>query len=112
MGGATYPIPGDNINTTALAASLVIKATRGVLYEIRGYNDAVVAQFVQIHDASSLPADASVPEEVFIVAATSNFSITFPQGKKFTTGIVVTNSSTPATKTIGAADCWFSADFE
>lgn len=101
----------SNINTSAAAASLVIKASAGRLIEIRGYNSKASAQFIQVHDASSLPADTAVPEETFTVPASSNFYIEFLAHKSFTTGIVVCNSSTMATKTIGSADCWFSADY-
>jgi len=99
-------------NTTAYATNLVVKASAGKLFEIRGYNSLASAQFIQVHDAASLPADTTVPEEVFTVSASSNFSISFPQGKVFSVGIVICNSSTGPTKTIGAADCWFSSDFE
>ena len=106
------PTTHSNINTSALAASLLIKSSAGRCYEIRGYNNKATPQFIQVHDAASLPADASVPEEVFTVPATANFTIEFPRGKSFTVGMVVCNSSTAATKTIGSADCWFSCDFE
>jgi len=99
-------------NTSAYATSLVVKASAGKLFEIRGYNSKASAQFIQVHDAASLPANGAVPEETFTVGASSNFSISFPQGKAFSTGIVISNSSTGATKTIGSADCWFSSDFE
>tara|TARA_Y100000310_G_scaffold140332_2_gene139715 strand:+ start:11448 stop:13253 length:1806 start_codon:yes stop_codon:yes gene_type:complete len=108
---STQPVEPSNINTSAAATSLVIKASAGTIYEIRGHNDNAAAQYIQVHDASSLPADTAVPEDSFIVAANSNFSISYPQGKSCATGIVVTNSSTLATKTIGGADCWFSAEY-
>ena len=108
---STQPVEPSNVNTTAAAASLVIKASAGTLYEVSGYNSNASAQFILVHDAASLPADATVPEDVIRVPATSSFSITYPQGKSFGTGIVVYNSSTYATKTIGSADCWFSAEY-
>lgn len=97
-------------HTTAYAASLVIKSAPGTLKEIRGYNSGA-AQFIQVHDASSLPADTAIPEEVIYVPAAQNFAITPKEGSPFGTGIVVCNSSTGPTKTIGAADCWFSAEY-
>ena len=108
---STQPVEPSNINTSAAATSLVIKASAGTIYEVRGHNDAASSQYIQVHDAASLPADTAVPEDSFLVAADSNFSITFPQGKSCATGIVVSNSSTLATKTIGSADCWFSAEY-
>lgn len=101
----------SNGNTTAYAASLVIKASAGKCFEIRGYNSGA-AQFIQVHDAASLPADTAIPEDLVYVGATQNFSIVYERGKSFATGIVVCNSSTGPTKTIGGADCWFSSEFE
>jgi len=109
--GTVLPTAVTNINTSAAAASLVVKASPGTAYEIRGHNDKASSQYIQVHDASSLPADTAVPEDVIIVPADSNFFISYPQGKVFATGIVVSNSSTMATKTIGSADCWISAEY-
>lgn len=101
-----------NATTTANAASLVVKATAGLLYGLTGYNAKTSAQFIQIHDAASLPADTAVPKVVFSVPASSNFSLDYGEyAKSFTTGIVICNSSTEATKTIGSADCWFDVQY-
>ncbi len=104
------PVTPSNINTAAYATNLVVKAAAGTCFEVRGFNSGA-AQFIQVHDASSLPADTAVPEDILYVAAASNFSLTYPEGKAFTTGITLCNSSTGPTKTVGAADCWFSAEF-
>jgi hypothetical protein len=101
-----------NTTTTALAASLVVKAVPGILYGLSGINNKGSAQYIQVHDATALPADAAVPKIVFTVPATSNFSIDFGYyGRAFLVGIVVCNSSTLATKTIGSADCWFDVQY-
>ena len=102
----------QNSTTTALAASLVVKAAPGIVYGLSGINNKASAQYIQIHDASSLPADTAVPKVVVTVPATSNFSIDFGYyGRSFGTGIVICNSSTLATKTIGAADCWLDVSY-
>lgn len=107
---STQPVEPSNINTTALATSLVVLAAAGTLYQFAGFNTGP-SQVIQLHDAASLPADTAVPEVKFWVAADSAFSRTFPQGISLTVGIVLSNSSTLSTKTIGAADCEFDATY-
>ena len=97
--------------TTALAASLVVKAKAGTLYGLTGDNNKSSEQFIQIHDAASPPADPAVPKIVFRVPAAKSFSLDYNEGREFQVGIVVSNSSTEATKTIGSADCWFDVQY-
>lgn len=99
--------------TSALAASLVVKASAGVLYGFSGFNNSASAQYIQVHDSATLPADTAVPEVVIKADAGENFfwSPTVA-GVSFTAGIVLCNSSTAATKTIGSADCWFQAEYK
>lgn len=102
----------SNAATTAYAASLIVKSAAGTLVGLSGYNSKTSTQFLQIHDAAALPADAAVPKVVLAVPASSPFSLDFgPRGRAFASGIVICNSSTGPTKTIGSADLWLDAQY-
>lgn len=105
-------VPPKNATVAAYAASKVIKNAAGTLRSVSGYNSKAAPQFIQLHDAAALPADTAVPAVILFVGAQSNFSFDFGlSGRSFANGIVVCNSSTGPTKTIGAADCWFDGQY-
>ena len=97
----------DVVASAAYEKKHILKDGPGVLISLVGYNSGA-AQFIQIHDSAALPANGAVPVYTFKVEATSNFSLDIPiSGAPFGVGIVVCNSSTGPTKTIGGDDCWF-----
>lgn len=103
---------GNNAAGMAAATNLVVKAAPGTLYGFTVYNAKASAQFIQLHDATALPSDTAVPVLSLAVAATSNLVVDLGvRGKSFSTGIVICNSSTVATKTVGSADCSFEARY-
>ncbi|MCK4827755.1 hypothetical protein KA005_69145 [bacterium] len=105
-----------NVNyydSSALEASVVIKASPGTLFSITGHNNKAAAQFIQLHDAAALPADTAVPKIVLQASANENFHYELKEiGRYFKVGIVVCNSSTLAQKTLGGNDCFFNAQYD
>lgn len=115
----TYPTPSgaaaqalSNDTSTAYEASSVTKASPGTVYGVTGYNSKTSAQFFQFFNSTTVPADATAPVITIYVAAQSNFSIDFGvYGRRFSTGIAWSNSSTGATKTIGSADMFVDVNY-
>jgi len=108
------PVPPTTSNNTLVrvkghtVASLIGLAYPGRLFLLVGHNAKATAQFIQVHNSATLPSEAAVPEWSFLVAANSNFSLDLSlYGDHYNAGVVVCNSSTRATKTIGSADCSF-----
>ncbi len=90
----------SSIATTAVAASLVLKASAGNLY---GFNvvTGASAGYLMIFDAVLAPADGSVaPKRVIAIAANTSVDRTFGKPIRFNTGITLVFSTTgPFTKT-------------
>jgi len=106
-----YPGP-LNFNQGALRSSIVVPG-RIVVYGFTVYNTKASAQYFNVFDASTLPADTAVPLFSFPLAANNGVGFGWqPNGRQFQTGLVLCNSSTDATKTIGAADCFFDVQFD
>jgi len=105
-----------NVNyddSVAYEASAIVKATPGTIYSVVGYNSKGSAQFIQLHDSATLPANDAVPAMIWTVPASDNFFLDFGEiGRWCEKGIVLSNSSTGPTKTIGSADCWFSVQYK
>jgi hypothetical protein len=102
----------DNATSTAYEASRVIKITPGTVYKISVYNSLGSAQWIQLHNATSLPADTAVPVVTATIATIANLFLDWADiGRYFSTGIVICNSTTGPTKTIGAANCWFDVQY-
>ena len=99
-------------DSVAYEASTIAKATPGAIFSIVGYNSKVSAQFIQLHNSATLPADTAIPAIMFSVPALSNFFYDFGEiGRQCSAGIVLCNSSTGPTKTIGSADCFFNVQY-
>jgi len=105
-----YPKDWDS---QGLIASAVVSTAPAHVLEIRGVNTSASTRYVQMFNATSVPADAAVPYTTPIpVAPGGTFSLTFPAGLLFSTGVCVATSSTAATKAVGAAELWCSVTYK
>lgn len=95
--------------STAYEASRQAVATAAIFLGLIVHNSKASAQFIQVHDVSSAPADTAVPKEIFYVPAQT--TVALDVSDSYVNGIYVCNSSTGPTKTIGSADCWFTVRY-
>lgn len=103
-----------NSNSTALEASRVVKASAGRLYKLFVYNNEAQANFIQIHNTASVPAEGVVPFWAFPIAASSflPYPVDFDvYGLYLSTGITIVNSTTANTKTLGGANLLIMAQY-
>lgn len=111
-GGVVSFAAAANYASAALEASHVVKATAGTLWGLSVFNNSASDQYYQLFDSATLPADGVVPIEPMKVIAGGTGSWSFSDiGRAFASGIVVCNSSTGVTKTIGSADSLFDAQY-
>ncbi len=99
------------VDSTALEASHVLKASSGRLHHLVVTNTNAAARYIQLFDAAALPGDGTVPTVLLgsiASGATATFDLSI-YGRQFANGIVVCNSTTATTKTLGSADSWFDA---
>jgi hypothetical protein len=105
IGAGVEPLQSSYYQTTAVAASGVATTVDSHFLGIHGYNNNASAQFIQLYDSATVPADTTIPKIVFNAPGNSNFFFDVnTRGIRFQNGISWSNSSTLATKTIGAAD--------
>jgi hypothetical protein len=101
-----------NSFSTGLEASHVVSAGEGRLYGFTVSSTRASGQFVQVFDAQALPVDGAVPILSIDIATVTAKGVDFgPMGRWFYRGIILCNSTTQGSKTLGAADCLFDAQY-
>lgn len=94
--------------STAQEAGRAVKASPGRIYLITAHWAGTSPVYVQVHNKTSAPADASVPLFSYKCEAGKNFCYSFPfDGFELGTGIYVCFSTTQATKTLAGTTGWF-----
>lgn len=109
--GETQGLVPVNKSSIAYSNSIVVKTGTGILYGFTVFNSKASSQWIQIFDARDVPADGAIPAWIGTVATIQNLGVNWLPGRTFQAGIVICNSSTGPTKTIGSADCWFDAQY-
>jgi hypothetical protein len=118
LSGGAVPVTSATATTvvsTALEASRVLKPSAGSLVSLHVYNAKTSAQFILIMNSATVPANGAVTllYPPINVPASSNVSLNFTTPLAASAGISVSNSSTGTfTKTIGSADCIFTAQVQ
>lgn len=108
----TAPAKGTSYSSPALEISKVVSASACLVSKIRVQNINGATRYVHIFNASSLPANTTVPTVMFTLTANSGGEVVFPiPTDRFSTGLVVAASSTQGALTISAtADFLISVD--
>lgn len=107
-----YRIP-FNASSPALANAIIASAGVARLYGFTVYNSKASGQYILVFDAAAVPANGAVSVMPALKVPTdANVSVYFGSvGRSFDRGIVVTNSTTATSLTIGLADCQFDVQY-
>lgn len=99
-----------NAPGTSLVASRVLSTRPCKLYAVIVFNNSASTQYIQIHETTTLPANGVAPKipSIPVAAGTTVMVDVGGQVGMDLDALTVCNSSTAATKTIGAADCMIS----
>ena len=113
---APRPLSGADLTPSIVSAQaatgVVIKAAPGVGYKLIYTNGNAAARYIQLHNATSAPADTTVPLLAVAVAAGASYTIDLgPFGAYFSTGIYACHSTSAFTKTLGSTDGGFFATY-
>jgi len=107
MGLSAIKIQGGDTSYNSGGAGNVFQVTTegAKLFSVVGYSNLGAVQYIQLWDLASYASVSGAPLICVAVAADSHFWLEFPTGRQFTNGILVANSTTAITHTVGAADC-------
>lgn len=106
-GDQTAYLSPFNVSSPKYESSRVVAAGRARLLGVSVFSSNVASQWIQLHDASTLPADGAVPVWTQTIGGVGNLGFLWIPGRIFEAGIVICNSTTGPTKTLGAADTFF-----
>jgi hypothetical protein len=101
-----------NAASPALASSIVAMVGAGRLLGFSVSNTKVSSQFIQVFDLGALPTNGAIPVQSIDIATVVAKAVSFAyDGRWMTRGIVIANSSTQGSLTLGSADCLFDVQY-
>jgi hypothetical protein len=100
----------SNKHSTGLANSIVISGAHE-LYGFTVNNTKAAAQYVLVFDLATLPSTGAVPDVSLTASASLDKGVVWLPARRMNQGIVIANSSTADTLTIGSADCFFDVQY-
>jgi hypothetical protein len=113
--GVWFPPPYRlpfNASSPALSSSIVASLGNARLWGFTVTSTNVAAQFIMLFDESGVPANGKIPRLTFNVAAANFVTADFGDaGRWHDRGIILCNSTTQGTLTLGAADCIFDVQY-
>lgn len=92
-----------------------VKAGAGLLFGFTVRTSRATAQFILLFDTANmaLPANGAIPVVPFDIAALSTLMVSYADvGRSFQQGILLVNSTTRTSLTVGSADCWFDVQYQ
>lgn len=98
-------------NSGAAVSSLIVKATSGLLFGFTASSSLAGGQFIHLYDQNTVPSNGAVPLVVFTVPTVSVAAVSYIPPRAFRNGIVICNSTTQNTLTLGAANTIFDVQF-
>lgn len=106
-----YRVPANGISA-ALSKSIVAASGAVRLFGFVATSTNVAAQFIQVFDLGAVPSNGAIPRFTLNVAAASFVAVSYGEvGCTFDRGIVICNSTTQGTLTLGAADTLFDVQY-
>lgn len=111
LAGEDIPLP---VNSTSPVAETfrVVKSGWTILYGCTMTNANVATRFLQGFDATTLPANGTVPVfSVHVPTATEGGISYSPTGRAFKAGVVLAISTTQNSLTLAGADALFDAQY-
>lgn len=107
MGGIALEPKPNNANPGKLVNALLAAAGQTYLFGFTVYSSKLAAQFVLLFDANAIPANGAVPLFALPVSSSNFVSTSYSDTpRSMEAGIVVCNSSTDTSLTLGSADCF------